>query len=108
MTFVPEPLLALAAPPQGGQQPNFLMSFLPILLIVGVFYFLVFMPARKRQKKHQAMLDGLKSGDRVVTSGGIFGTVVAVDDAKVQLRVADQVKIEVAKSAVSGLVERTS
>jgi len=107
MTLIAATVLAMTAPPPGGQQPSLLTSLFPILMIVAVFYFLVFMPARKRQKKHQAMIESLKSGDRVVTNGGIFGTVVAVDDAKVQLRIADQVKIDVAKTAVAGLAERS-
>ena len=80
-----------------------LVQFLPFILIFGVFYFLVFAPMRKKQKKHTEMLHGLKSGDRVVTSGGIHGTVVGVTDDVIQLRIADQVKIEVAKSAVSAM-----
>ena len=80
-----------------------LVQFLPFILIFGVFYFLVFAPMRKKQKKHAEMLHRLKSGDRVVTSGGIHGTVVGVTDDVIQLRIADQVKIEVTKSAVSAL-----
>ncbi len=80
-----------------------IVQFLPFILIFGVFYFLVFAPMRKKQRKHGAMLHGLKSGDRVVTSGGIRGTVVGVSDDVIQLRIADQVKIEVTKSAVSAL-----
>ena len=104
---IPPSVLA-AAPPSGGQGSGSSMRFLDVqsLLIVGVFYFLVILPARKRQKKHQAMLDALKNGDRVITTGGIFGTVVGVEEHKVQLRIADQVKIEIAKSAISGLQER--
>jgi preprotein translocase subunit YajC len=75
----------------------------PFVLIFGVFYLLVFAPMRKRQKKHEGMLAQLKAGDRVVTNGGIYGTVVGVSDDVIQLRIADQVKVDVAKSAVSGL-----
>jgi preprotein translocase subunit YajC len=92
-------ILSLA--PASSEQPNVIVQFLPFILIFGVFYFLVFAPMRKKQKKHTEMLHGLKSGDRVVTSGGIRGTVVGVTDDVVQLRIADQVKIEVTKSAVS-------
>ena len=80
-----------------------IVQFLPFILIFGVFYFLVFAPMRKKQKKHTEMLDRLKSGQRVVTSGGIHGTVVGVTDDVIQLRIADQVKIEVTKSAVSAV-----
>ncbi len=80
-----------------------IVQFLPFILIFGVFYFLVFAPMRKKQRKHAEMLQHLKSGDRVVTSGGIHGTVVGVTDDVIQLRIADQVKIEVTKSAVSAM-----
>ena len=80
-----------------------IVQFLPFILIFGVFYFLVFAPMRKKQKKHADMLHRLKSGDAVVTSGGIHGTVVGVTDDLIQLRVASKVEIEVTKSAVSAL-----
>lgn len=98
-------LLAQAGPagPQGAG------GFLPTMIMFGliflIFYFLLILPARRRQKKHQEMLDNLKAGDRVVTSGGLYGTVVALDGAKVVLRVADQVKMEFARAAVAGLQE---
>ena len=78
-----------------------LVQFMPFLLIFGVFYFLVFAPMRKKQKKHADMLQELKKGDRVVTSGGIHGTVMGVTDDMIQLRIADQIRIDVTKSAVS-------
>lgn len=78
-----------------------LVQFMPFLLIFGVFYFLVFAPMRKKQKKHTEMLQELKKGDRVVTSGGIHGTVMGVTDDMIQLRIADQIRIDVTKSAVS-------
>ncbi len=78
-----------------------LVQFMPFLLIFGVFYFLVFAPMRKKQKKHAEMLHELKKGDRVVTSGGIHGTVMGVTDDMIQLRIADQIRIDVTKSAVS-------
>lgn len=97
-----ETILALAPPATDGQQ-SMLVTLFPFVLIFGVFYFLVFAPMRKRQKKHEGMLAQLKAGDRVVTTGGIYGTVVGISDNMIQLRIADQVKVDVAKSAVSGL-----
>jgi len=85
------------------QQPNLFMSIVPLLVIFGIFYLLLIMPMRKRQKKHQEMLKAITKGDRVVTTGGIFGTVVAVEDDVVQLRVAENVKLQVAISAIAGL-----
>ncbi len=80
-------------------------SFLPILLIMVIFYVLLILPAQKRQKKTAAMLGALKNGDKVVTNGGVFGTIVGLDesDATVQLRIADQVKVKVLRSAIAGL-----
>lgn len=84
---------------------NPIVQFLPFVIIFAIFYFLLIMPMRKRQKKHQEMLSKLAKGDRVVTTGGIFGTVVEVQGDRVILRVADNVKLEVAVSAVAGLAK---
>jgi preprotein translocase subunit YajC len=97
--------IGLMAPPPGQGQASAYMQFLPLVLIFGIFYFLLIRPARKRQKQVQQMLDDLKSGDRVVTSGGLLGTVVEVDRATVQVRIADNVKVKITKSAVVGLQE---
>ena len=90
-------------PPGPGQSGSLLTNLVPFVLMFAIFYFLLIAPQRKKAKAHTAMLQALKAGDRVVTSGGIYGTVVGVDDQKVQLRVADQVKIEIAKHAIAGL-----
>lgn len=81
-----------------------LVQFGPILLIFVIMYFLLIRPQQQQHKKTQAMLKALKKGDRVVTSGGILGTVVGVDDAKVVLKVSDDVKLEFLKSAVVQVV----
>lgn len=91
-------LLAQAASPAGG-----IGMFLPLILIMGIFYFLMIMPAQRRQKKVTEMLKNLKNGDKVITSGGIFGTIVGMDDDSVQLRIAEQVKIKISRSAIAGL-----
>ena len=84
-------------------QPASPFEFLiPLAAIFLIFYFLLIAPARRRQKKHAEMLGSLRNGDKVITSGGIHGTVVGVSDAVVQLRIADQVKIDVAKHAIAG------
>jgi preprotein translocase subunit YajC len=75
-----------------------------IALIFIIFYFLLIRPQQKKQKEHQRMLEAIKKGDRVVTSGGIYGTVVGVKDNVVVLKIAENVKIEVAKSAVSHII----
>ena len=89
------------------QQPaaNPVMSFLPIIIIVAIFYFLVFMPMQKQKKQQAAMLAGLQAGNEVVTTGGIVGTVVSVNDQTLILRVKpDNIKLQVARSAVASLV----
>ncbi len=78
-------------------------GFLPIFLLVAIFYFLIYRPMRKRQKNVEEMITSLKNGDRVITSGGVFGTVAGLRENSVVLKVADQVKIEVAKSAITSL-----
>jgi preprotein translocase subunit YajC len=87
---------------------NPIVQFAPFLVIFAIFYFLLIMPMRKRQKKHQELLSKLSKGDRVVTSGGLFGTVVEVQGDRVILRVAENVKLEVALSAVAGLAKDAS
>ena len=80
-----------------------LMAFLPLVIIMVIFYVLLILPAQRRQKKTQAMLSALKTGDKVVTNGGLYGTIVGVEAEAVQLRIAEQVKVKVARSAVAGV-----
>src|SRR5918911_4672698 len=87
--------------PGGGG--NFLVAMLPWLVIVGVFYVLIIMPQRRRQRELQETIANLKAGDRVVTTGGIIGTITAVRETSLLLRSADKSIIEVARSAVAGL-----
>jgi len=89
------------APQSGGE----LGMFLPMIVIFAIFYFLLIRPQTKRQKAHQTMLNELKRGDRVVTSGGIYGTIVGLTDNIIHLKIADKVKITVSKSAVSDLAK---
>jgi preprotein translocase subunit YajC len=96
-TIMPGILLAQAS------QPGGLTLFLPLILIMVIFYFLMIMPAQRRQKKVAAMLRELKNGDRVITNGGIYGTIVGLEDDAVQLRIAEQVKIKISRSAIAGL-----
>ncbi|MBN1493321.1 MAG: preprotein translocase subunit YajC [Candidatus Omnitrophica bacterium] len=97
--------LAMAAGPsqaQGGQQPNALLAMFPILLMAAVFYFLVLRPQNKRQVEHRQMISSLKKGDKVITSGGILGTVVGVKEKTVVLKVGEgDTKLEFLKTAIS-------
>jgi preprotein translocase subunit YajC len=77
--------------------------FLPLILIMVIFYFLMILPAQKRQKKITDLLKDLKNGDKVITNGGIYGTIVGLEDDAVQLRIADNVKMKVARNAIAGL-----
>ena len=79
------------------------VQFLPILLIMVIFYFLLILPAQRRQKKINEMHANLKAGDKVITNGGIYGTIVGLEGDTVQLRIADQVRIKVARSAIAAL-----
>jgi len=83
--------------------PSGIALFLPLILIMVIFYFLMILPAQRRQKKVTDMLKALKTGDKVITNGGIYGTIVGLEDEAVQLRVAEQVKMKVARSAIAGL-----
>jgi preprotein translocase subunit YajC len=85
------------------QTQNPWISFAPILIVGIIFYLLIFMPMRKRQKKVESMIAAIKNGDKVITSSGIYGVVAGVKDKTFILKIADQVKIEVAKNAVAGL-----
>ena len=82
----------------------FLINILPIAAIFLVFYFLVIGPANKQKKKTQEMLTSLKKGDRVVTSGGIYGTVQGVEPEVVYLKISDNVRVKVARSAITGVL----
>jgi preprotein translocase subunit YajC len=100
-------ILAMMAPtPAPGQQPNMLLQFAPLIFLVVVFYFLLIRPARRRQKQTQQMLDALKNGDKVITSGGLLGTVVGIDRNVIQLRIADKIKVDVTRSSIVGLQEQ--
>jgi len=88
----------------GGGAGGSLLGFLPLVLMLVVFYFLMIRPQQKRMKEHTAMVGALKKGDEVVTNGGIGGTVTKVGDAYMMMRVADNVEVSVQKSAVAALL----
>jgi preprotein translocase subunit YajC len=99
------PLFIAANPGGSGQITGFLLLFGPIILI---WWFLVLRPQSKNRQKMQALLAGLKTGDKVVTSGGLLGTIVGFRDGVVQLQVANQVKVDVLRSSIAGLQAETS
>ena len=79
------------------------MAFAPLLIIMVIFYVLLILPAQRRQKKTQEMLGALKNCDKVITNGGLFGTIVGIENDSIQLRIADQVKVKVLRSAVASM-----
>ncbi|MCX5783232.1 MAG: preprotein translocase subunit YajC [Elusimicrobia bacterium] len=84
--------------------PSFMSSLVPIALVFGIFYFLLIRPQQKHEKQRQAMLKALSKGDKIVTSGGIIGTVAAVNDGEVEVKIAENVKVKVLRSAVLSVV----
>ncbi len=97
-------LLAMAPPPSGGSAEGSLFSTLIMFaLIIGIFYFLILRPQQKRQKERQKLLDAVKKGDKVVTAGGMHGTVVGVEEKTLLIQVADNVKLKFERSAVSSI-----
>jgi preprotein translocase subunit YajC len=93
-------VVAMASPQQG--QPGILSTLITMVLIIGIFYFVMVLPMRKRQQKVQAFLAALKVGDRIVTSGGIYGSITKVNDQSVQLQIANNVRVEVSRAAIVG------
>lgn len=100
-------LLTLAeAAPNTQQQPGLGNMLVPFACIGVIFYFLIIRPQTKKQKEHETLVKSLKTGDKVVTSGGIHGLVSNVKDTTVIVKVADNVKLEIEKSAVSIVTKR--
>jgi preprotein translocase subunit YajC len=87
----------------GTAQPGGILSFLPFAIVLAIFYFLILMPMQRRQKKVQEFQASLKVGDKIVTTGGIYGQITRVNDKSVQLQVADKVRIEIARASVGGI-----
>jgi preprotein translocase subunit YajC len=94
------PLLAMGTPPEGGVSP--LVQLIPFALILTIFYVVILLPMRRRQKKVQEFLSSLKVGDRIVTSGGIHGSITKLGEKAIQVQIADKVRVDVARSAIVG------
>jgi preprotein translocase subunit YajC len=93
-------ILALGAAP--GQPVGAWVQFVPFALVLAIFYFIILLPMKRQKKKVQEFLAGLKVGDRVVTTSGIYGSVTRLGDQSVRLQIADKVQIEVARTAIGG------
>jgi len=98
----PRVLLALAGSPPGGEGHP-LSSLILMGLIFSIFYFILILPMKNKQRKLEDLLKGLKAGDKVLITPGIFGTIVGVEDDSFQVRIDEKTKVKVLKSAVSGL-----
>jgi preprotein translocase subunit YajC len=85
--------------PEGG---SLLQMVVPLAMVFAIFYFIVIVPNKRQQKKVQEFLDGLKVNDKVITTSGIFGQVMRLDEQSVQLQIADKVHIKVSKAAIGG------
>jgi preprotein translocase subunit YajC len=92
-------LFALGATPDGGSP---WLQFVPFVLVLAIFYFIILLPMRRKQQKVQQFLEGLKVGDRVITTGGIYGLVTKLGGDSVQLQIAEKIRIEVTKASIGG------
>ncbi|KAA5607527.1 preprotein translocase subunit YajC [Roseospira marina] len=100
------PAFAQTAP--GGDAMGSLGAFLPLILIFVIFYFLLIRPQQKRMKEHKAMLEAIRRGDRIVTNGGIIGTVVKVqNDTEVSVEIADGVRVRVMRDMIANVLSKT-
>jgi preprotein translocase subunit YajC len=94
---------AMGTAPGGGGGSQW-MSFLPIILIFAIFYFLLIRPQQKKAKDHRALLSSLKVGDQVLTSGGIYGRVTGLRDNVLTLEISDKVRVKVSRGHIAGVV----
>ncbi len=87
------------------QQPSMISALIPFVIIFVIFYFLIIMPSRKKQKQHQELIGSLKGGERIVTAGGIFGTVTRVMDDRIEVEIDKNTKIQITKTSISTVVQ---
>jgi preprotein translocase subunit YajC len=99
MTMFAGSLVAMGTTPDGGAS---WLQFIPFVLVLAIFYFIILLPMQRKQKKVQDFQGALKVGDRVITTGGIYGQITKMSDDTIQLQIADKVRIEVARAAVGG------
>ena len=104
--FISEAMANAPEAAAAAQQPGALASFLPLIILFVVFYFLLIRPQSKRAKEHRNMVANLAKGDEVVTNGGILGTITDLDDNYVTLKIADNVEIKVQRPSISTLVPK--
>ena len=93
------------APGAGGM--DFIVQLIPLILIFVIFYFFLIRPQQKKAKEHQQMVEGLRRGDQIITSGGLYAKIVKVADDHVEAELAPQVKVKIVKGTISGVVSKT-
>jgi preprotein translocase subunit YajC len=93
------PVFAMGAPSEGGSP---WLSLIPFVLVLAIFYFIILLPARRKQQKVDSFQQSLKVGDRIITTGGIYGQVTRLGEQSVQLQIAEKIKIEIAKASIGG------
>ena len=98
MMFV-GPVVAMGLTADGGSP---WLQLVPFVLVLGIFYFIILLPAKRKQQKVQEFLDNLKENDKVVTTSGIYGQISRINGDKVQLQIADKVRIDVSRAAIGG------
>jgi len=94
----------LSAADGGPGQSNPISGFFPLIIIFVIFYFFLIRPQQKKAKEHQVMINALKKDDKIITSGGLYGTVTSVKGEVIEVKIAENVKVMVAKTAISAVV----
>jgi len=92
----------------GAGEAGGIAGFLPIIILFVIFYFLLIRPQQKKAKEHKAMISDLKKGVRIITSGGIYGTIISIDDTTIGLEIAEKVKIKITRGNVAAVVSGTT
>jgi preprotein translocase subunit YajC len=95
---------AMGAPGGGGSQGSQIMSFLPIIFIFVIFYFLLIRPQQKRAKEHRTLLGNIKVGDQILTSGGIYGKITGIKDDIITVEISDKVRVKINRGNIAGVV----
>lgn len=98
---------AMGQPAGQAGQAGGLAGFLPIIILFAIFYFLLIRPQQKKAKEHKEMIGNLKKGQRIVTSGGIYGTIASLDDTTIGLEIAEKIKIKISRGNVAALISDT-
>ena len=99
MSFAAGAVFAMGMNAEGASP---LLQIVPFILILAIFYFVILLPSKRKQQKVQEFLENLKENDRVITTSGIYGQIARINGDKVQLQVADKVRIDVSKAAIGG------